>query len=669
MPVLVKVAIALEVVIVGIHGFLLADREATAYPLGATAIVDVLAVPAEPGPSAVLAAVAEEVGTPLARVRYGSDPQGTFRTLAFTPSSAAPDPAQDERLFGFALRTRVDVFDAADEVVGRWLGFGTPEAAHRLSTELTARGFEVRVAADDRLDRLRAWISADPTWLLVDLAGLLAVLVAALVSSSRASRIRAVRQLHGASVLATAAAELSRYALLALGASVAGLALWAALAAVGWGGRDIVTGPGAIVVAGVALAAAGSIVACAVAVAIAVRSSPTITSQLAGRRPLAIIQAVGAVAFVAVLAGCFVTASQVGSSTARLAAAISAQELWANEPDARSIALANTSESVVQANLGAWSRLVDEVRARDRLLLSYPERSCALALDERPCLFVDETYLEEAGLPLGREAAAALAGSTGVPTVHVLVPPSARADPSAIAAQIRSWVGLQRDLRCAERGCDPSTTAAARVEVVRDTEGDRAVPVYSSRFLLEGAVAVDPILVVVPADVVSADFTLAAASSGNLIFFAPGDELAAMVDEVGVRALVFSIDRPIDLAAGAALEARIELARYGTVLIAGLALAAALMVVLAAAYVERRRTPLFLLFLHGASFARRYAPFFLTLAAGVSAALLASLAIGSGAGPVDLATRLALGAALGLATIPVLLVHERRFRADFLKRG
>jgi len=653
---LLKIAICVELLIGGIHGFLVAEGIADMYPLHATAVIDVRSAPPAHDIGEKFVAASERESVPLGRIRYSAAPFGTVQTISLNPSATRVIAQRDrERVFGFSLTTTVTTFASGEEVIGSWASFGTEAQTVAFVTQLTNEGFTVRL--NTKAEALRAGtFQEEYPERVIEITGLLAVFVAGVVSSTRAMRVRAVHQLFGTSVARTVAKEAGVAIGFTAAAAIATLLLWGVVAGVGWRGEDSFTESGLFVVFPIIIAAACCAASCVVAsgvVAVAVRR---ITDQLAGKRPLWFIQVVSGCAFTAVILGAFSGMDRVASSTRQLNGAIQAQDFWRFEPEARSILFGDITQDLLQQSMSGWTGVVRRLASEHGVLLSYLETQCNFRSDEGPCLFVNGTYLERT-LVVAADGARIRPADT---PVQAYLPPSLASKSDSIKEQLTEWVAFERG------PFKNGTGAEAEVEAPALLGAHQSLPVYGSQYRPDGASVEDPLVIVVDDAVYSGDFALAAASQGYLIFFAPGDVLVRALDQAGVRSLVAGIDRPVDLAAETAVRARTALVREGVVLASSLLLACALLIVLSAAYVERQRKPLFLSYVHGDSFARRYGGYLAFLSSIVVFGVLFSVGIGLNSTLESIVIRTGLGGVLLLVTIPFLAANERRFRADFL---
>ncbi|PDQ34861.1 MAG: hypothetical protein B5766_08855 [Candidatus Lumbricidophila eiseniae] len=663
MHALLKVAICVELLIVGLHGFSDAEGSARLYPFGATALIDIRAVPQVDDVGERFVAASERESVPLGRIRYSTTPSGTVQTIALTPSAVGVIAQKDrERVFGFTTPvTTTTVFGSGDEVVGRWVSFGTEAQTAALVTRLTDEGFTVEALTESDALRSSSLLENLPSR-VIEVAGLLAVFVAGIVSSARATRVRAIRQLFGARAARTVAQEAGVTVGFTAIAGFVALVVWGVAAVVGWGGRDSFTGPGLFVVIPIIIAAVCCAVMCVAASGIAASVVRRITDQVAGKRPLRLIQVVSTGVFIMVIIGAFMGIERMAESTQKLNGALHVQNLWQSEPEARAVSIRGVSDEFVDERLPNWARMVRQFASENLILLSYLQDQCSTAYAGQ-CFFVDRGYLDRTPI---RAADGTRISPTGA-LAKAYLPPSFTGENSEINKDIAELLIFLRGRLSGEAGSGSSTLPPGAVAEPGVLAPDQTLPVYSSRYRPGEETVTDPLLIVLDDEAYAGDISLDASSSGMLIFFTPSDTLERAVDRAGIRPLVFSIDRPANLAASEAIQARAALLREGIILASGLIIAFALLFLLSAAYVERQRKPLFLSYLHGQSFLRRYAGYLTFLTAIVTLGVLLSVGIRMSPHIESLSGRAALGVVFVLATIPLLATNERRFRADFLK--
>ncbi|HIW98554.1 MAG TPA: hypothetical protein H9871_00255 [Candidatus Nesterenkonia stercoripullorum] len=167
----------------------------------------------------------------------------------------------------------------------------------------------------------------------------------------------------------------------------------------------------------------------------------------------------------------------------------------------------------------------------------------------------------------------------------------------------------------------------------------------------------------------SGDFHLAAVSSGNELFLTSRQTVEERVDDFGIGALVMGIEAPRDAARSEIARSALAVTQNVSIVITGIIGAAALVVAGAAIYCERNRRPLFVAFVHGEGFWRRYAPFMVQFLVIAAASYVVAVYGWNAAITVDRALPVAaLLLGLGVIAVPALLSNDRRLRADYIKR-
>lgn len=677
---LFRVAVVLQLLLFCLHSYTAAQTLERLYPESASAELSVTGLPEKEQAAHLLAESAESHGIGVAQVRISETSQGTRRDILVltdnegTPQATAGGGAYPD--FGTALDTRVSRFDAgADAVLGRWAAYGDRASVQELAQVLRQQGFELEATERD-LGSAWGLLSYDRHLLTVELGGFVMLFTAALLSASRATKSRAVRMLHGRRAPYPGIREFARYGAYIVGSLLAVVAVWLLCSWLLWDSGQVFHAPGLLVLGATAAAAAAACLLSGLALLVVMGVNANLVDQFAGKRPLGLILVAGAVAGALVLTGVLTSWQRTADRVDRMNTAAASAELWQGEPEIYATPIFGAEEAEFQESRPAWKRLADDVSSSGRLLLSFPERRCSLSPTQRPCLFVNESYLDRAGV-LGRDGERIAPLDLTPSEVGVIIPEGLSAERSRIEEEVRDWSGFQREMVAQECSSSklPSCSALdrdTRVESWSSASG-QTLPVFHGKPLtaLEGTAMSDPVLIVVPDGglVPSGDFHGAMASQGNELFMVPRGELEERIADLGLDPLVTALDKPGHTAERQVAEARLRLAENVVILVVGLVAAVVLTWVLVGIYCERRRRPLFVLHLHGARFGRRYAGYFATFSTVAAVAVLAS----SGVSADVLSPPFVAGAttilALGLLSVPALRINDRRFRADFIKRS
>lgn len=670
----------LQLLLVCLHSYIAAQTLEQLYPESASAELSVTGLPEEGQAARLLAEPAERYGIGMAQVRLSETSEGTRRDiLVLTDNGSTPETTTGGGTypdFGMTMDTRVSQFDAgADAVMGRWVTYGDTASVQEFAQVLRQRGVSLEVT-ENGLDAAWGLLNDDRHLLTVELGGFVMLFTAALLSASRATKTRAVRMLHGRRAPYPGSREFVHYAAYIAGSLIAVVAVWLLCSWLLWDGGQAFHSPGLLVLGTTAVCAVIACLLSGVALLVVMGANASLVDQFAGKRPLGLILLAGAVAGTLVLTGVLMSWERTAGQVERMNVAASSAALWQDQTEIYSTKLFDADEAVFQESLPAWKRLAHEVSSSGQLLLSSPERRCPLSSGQSPCLFVSNSYLEQADV-LNRDGERIAPLDLAASDVGVIIPESLSAERSRIENAVRDWSGFQREMVAQECSTAnlPSCAALDRDTQVKSVSSaaNQTLPVFHGKSItaLEGTTMSDPILVVVPDGgvVPSGDFHAAVASQGNELFMLPREELEGRITDLGLGPLVTALDKPGHTAEQQVAEAKLRLTESVMVLLAGLVASVVLTWVLVGIYCERRRRPLFVLHLHGARFGRRYAGYFATFLTTATTAVLASSAVSAGSlGPPFVAGATTI-LTLALLSIPALRINDQRFRADFIKRS
>lgn len=680
MSLLFKVAVVLQVLLACLHGYIGAQTLERLYPLNASAEISITNIPMADTSSRVMADAATRYGVGLAQVRLTIEPDGTHRQiLLLTENSNSPGLTTDGQSypdFGASVITEVRRFDIdADTTPGRWVAYGDIGSVQSLVTELSQQGFSVEFAQNDLGTRL-GLLAGDGILVVVQFAGFMMLLSAALLSASRATKTRSVRALHGRRAIYVGGREFAWYVAYIASTVVAVFVIWMLVAAALWGAGQTFGAPGLLVMGTIAGAGILASLLSAFALWIVMLVNVKLVDQFSGKRPLGLILITGSIACSIVFVGVLVSWERTAVAVERMEVGVESAALWTDRSETHSLRLIGVDQEVYEAVLPQWKAFSNHLSSAGQILLSYPEEKCSSLRLEAPCLFVSNSYLEQVDVrdARGERIPSFDLGRMGV---GIIVPEGGNVEEEQVRAGARSWVEFQHDLSAAQEcseadlvNCD-ELGSDVDVQAIHSAS-DQTLPVFSGRFVaaLEDTVMKDPVIVVLPDGGLapSADFHLAAASQGRELYTLPRSDLQQSINSFGLQSLIFSINQPLDTAQGQTAEASIRLAESTVILVAGIFASTALTLVLVGVYCERRRRPLFVLHLHGATFQRRYSGYFVTFFGVASIAIIAMVGTVSDPFRPSLFAGILTILFLALVSVPALKINDQRFRADFIKR-
>ncbi|MEJ6013033.1 hypothetical protein WG936_04185 [Corynebacterium sp. H127] len=555
-----------------------------------------------------LVSLANQHQVQLAKVSYTNETGAPHRVIAvlnpktrLPAGETAPSPDSAYAEYGFSTTDVQHMPAEYASPLGKWTLYG---ASSDVSTFITTAEEYFSVSADSSTvaaSLLSKEYFSDPLWFL-QVGGVLAVFVAALVSASTTSRVRAVKSLHGAQPLTITATESARYLLFGLLTVLLGWGAWAIVGLLGWGGTQLFAFPGLVFALIVAIVGALAGCATSAAVGIVVTAVPRVLDQVKGKRPLGIVFLASTITLALVLSSAFIG---LGYSESALRQAHSAKQAaaYTNEgPDAFEIALWGTKESEVRTALPAWRSFVDAADSDNRLFLSaldLPGRSPYITAP-RPCIVLNPTSAQHLGLldtPLPSNSA------------RILVPPSQKDQTETLKSEVRDRLQFERQLD--SRHGISTTIPLADVEA-QEYDADSPISIFATgnRTLPPGPVF-DPIILIIPTGALSSYSHISLTSSGAELFAFEKEELLHKLRENAAHSLVAWFEQPQDSARAQLVEAQQRIVHHAISTSILTLITASIGALLAAVYAERRRQPLFVQHIHGAPLWRRYGSFFL----------------------------------------------------------
>lgn len=610
-----------------------------------------------------LKAAGEAHQVQLTKVTHASQNGTPHRVLAvLNPETELPEgvrgpiPGQDYEEYGFFTTTEVQrIDDPQASPLGNWALHGDPHDVIALVDEVQNAGFSLWSSRSGPVtaQTIAETFFSDPLWILL-IASLVGVFVAALVSSSTASRIRAVRSLHGRSLLATILAESAHPLGFGVLAAAAGWLTWGLIGIISWGGSQAFGLPGlvfaTILVTVTVLAAAATTLATTIVVA----AVPRVLDQIKGRRPLGIIFTTSAAALLVTLVAAFVALGFTESSIRQTQTARETAEHAQRGPDGYQISLWGTDENAVRDVLPGWRSFIDEADQQGDLYTSVlsPPGRCVLVATDRPCLALNPAAAQHMGIyPAGSPD----------DEVSLLIPESHQDQAAALMNSLRERLELESWLDDRD-GITASSPAGSIQATVLPAGTTVDVHATGDTTLAPGPVQ-DPVVVIAPAGAISADTHYSWATGGGAIFTLDRAELAETMERHEADQTVSWLERPVDAAQAQLIGAQQRTVQHAITLIITVSAAMGIAVLLSIVYVERRRHPLFVQHIHGAPLWQRYGSHIvLTAALGVAAVALFPAVTGTGWALRGLVLALAL-----LACGITLHVRDRTLRADTIK--
>lgn len=628
------------------------------YPSGADGEISVASI-SNGSHGDTLAESAARHNVVLAQVTHAAEDGQPHRVIALLTHGAelgstdAPTADQPYPDYGFNATTVVETLDTSDpSALGRWIAYGDHGNIRALITDLTEAGLGVSgelVTASS----LASLYFTSPLWMM-QAAGLAITFVAALVSASATTRIRAVQSLHGRRWALTIGQEALRYGVFAIAAGAAGWLVWTVVGLLAWSGGQTFGFAGGVFTAAVAIPVAIAVAVCTAAVILTALLVSRILDQVKGRRPLGLIFWAAAATLLVTTTGSFIGLGFAQSSSAQASAARATAERQLAAPDGYTISLWGSAESAVHKVLPAWRSFIDAADQSGNLLLSAYESRCSLIATQRPCVIVNETGAKALGIAQDVEAASG---------VRLLAPENARVDLPALTASVQQRLELEQSLD--ELDQIPTPRAGA-VEIQTSTLPDGyTIDLFTTGSPVEADTTVtNPVVLIVPVEVISANTHYSWTSQGAERFLYPSKRaLTETLREHDAGDLVSSIERPEDAATARLIESNRMLTQYAVISTVTLAGVLVLGTLLATVYCERRRQPLFVEHVHGAPILQRYGSHFVLLIAVSTVALL----LVPGANLAAWSLRAGVVLLLLLASAITLFVRDRTLRADTIK--
>lgn len=685
---ILRIVILVQLLAAALYGYMAAAQIEEVFPDGAQGDIAITSAHGSDTPVEDLSRAVKEGRVAAGKVTYAETSGVTLRTIEVlrgSPDAPSPGwfPQGEFPTFGLNQATDLRWFDAeghGEDVVGRWIIDGTAEQLSQMAERLQSSGFELEVRHNGLAERADAFRQTTP--LVIQVGGLGMIFAAALLSASRSTRVRTVGEIHGAHPAVPVAVEAFRYVRFAGIAALSTAVVWTAAAVVGWGTGQLWAQPGlmVLVVIGVTAVLAALVSAAAVVVVATVVRRPL--ERIRGVRPYRTLQTAAAAVCCVVLVGTVIAVGNAQQATTRLDSGRAALSVWEHEPDIQALTLYGASEDVVVDHYGEWERFVAAAADRGELLINELESPCQIGDGTQSCLYVNAEYLRRAEVKRadGQRVLPEALDGKAVTVLH----PGATGDAGAVEQQAEERAEFQAHMREILGACEsgqegtgqgepcPEHTEIPAVNSLPLASG-QSMPVYSGNpgLTIDESSLVDPLLVVLPSTgpVPSGDFHLAAASSGNELFLTSRQTLEERVDDFGIGALVMGIEAPRDAARSEITRSALVVTQNVSTVITGIIGAAALVVAGAAIYCERNRRPLFVAFLHGDGFWRRYAPFMAQFLVIAVASYVVAVYGWNAAITVDRVLPVAaLLVGLGVIAGPALLSNDRRLRADYIKR-
>ena len=656
---LLRASIVLNILLSATLSGMFAMHIEDAYPSGADA--DITISSSDNGGRSDLASIAVDHKVALAQVTHASEagqPHRVITVLNEDASELAGDAlaiGRDYPNYGFNSATVVEPgSDETRSPLGRWIVYGDESDIRDFVPDLINSGFGVSSADMVTPERLVREYFSDPLWIL-QLAGLATVFVAALVSASASTRIRAVEAAHGQPIAATVWREIARYSAFTFTIAVVSWALWWLLGVIAWNGNQTFEFAGMVFITATIPVLVSSMFACAFAVTLAAILVPNLLDQIKGRRPLRLIYWSAASTLLVTLIGTFIGLGFTQSSASQAATARANAEHLLTVPDAFTVSLWYSEESEVQKALPAWRGFINESAESGLVLLSSYQTQCSLIATSRPCLIVNPEAAATIGIPIE--------DSVTPDHVQLYAPTTDASEIEVLKTGIEERLSFERQLDERSGVSAPQQESSVEASTLPEPMSiDLLSTTSDSQSRISSA---ETVIIIASASAFSADTHYSWTSSGAEMFmFDNVESLIERLEQHGAGDLVAWVEQPRDAAIAQIAESNLALTQFATTSVITLFGAFVVGILLAVVYCERRRQPLFVQHIHGAARYQKYGAYFALLGVVSAVALL----VNQGDNPSAWAIRVGVVMLLTFAGAGALLIRDHTLRADTIKR-
>ncbi|KAA8816614.1 hypothetical protein EMB92_07010 [Bifidobacterium callitrichos] len=668
---LLRIAVLLDVVVAVLAGALFAGMVGSWFPLGGAGAVQVTS--AQNANVSVIGAVAEDHHVVAAKlISDSADANGADVLLIAgmhehdaRSVSSAPKPGETARSYVFGDRIVVREADALTAPTGRWIMYGDAGDVRAFAAALRVKGLKTDLPEIASARYLLGQFMQTPL-VVLPLFVFCLTLAAGLVASSAMMKRRAIQSFHGMSRAMAVTRELGDDWFVEGAGMAMGAILWIIGSGVVWGFAPnrlpflivVVTSVGFLAV--MLLASLLAVLSVAVLV-------PRVLDQVKGRRPLRAIMAVSVVALLACAVGASSTSAIAMDAISQASAAHHAAALAAEAPNAYALSFWNMTDEETGQYMTRWRSFTDGLDRQGHLELVDYEPHCMLdQLNGRtfeasqPCLTVNPTAARQLGIPYDHAAE---------DKAQLILPASMQGERNRLMDALRRLVNVERDLADRVDGIHLPDTPIASGIPGSHLSDDLTVRLYTPSAIQNNATQLrGTMIIVMPATAISPSNRLSYASQGSVLFAAQtAKQLADWLQTYNLTGLVASAQNTVEQARSQAAQARQAVLEYGLMALAtvmGLAIVAA---TLGDGYCQRQRQRLFVQYIHGADFVRRYGSHILTTLVCLIAGILAAQPWqSSGQWPLPAALIMLAGMT---ATVITLIIWDRRMRADTIKQS
>ncbi|PST45540.1 hypothetical protein CPA40_10555 [Bifidobacterium callitrichos] len=670
---LLRIAVLLDVVVAVLAGALFAGMVGSWFPLGAEGAVQVTS--AHNANVAVLGTVARDHHVVAAKLLSDSADANGADVLLIAGThehdarsvSSAPKPGETARGYVFGDRIVVREADTLTAPTGRWIVYGDAGDVRAFSASLRVKGLKTDSPEIASARYLLEQFMQTPL-VVLPLFVFCLTLAAGLVASSAMMKRRAIQSFHGMPRAMAVARELGDDWLAeGIGMAMA-VILWIIGSGAAWG-----FAPNRLPFLIVVVTSAGSLTVMLLASLLAVLMVavlvPRVLDQVRGKRPLRAIMTVSVVALLACAVGASSTSAIAMGAINQASAAHHAAALAAEAPNAYALSFWNMANEETSRYMSRWRSFTDDLDRQGRLELIDYEPQCMLdQLDgrtpeaSRPCLTVNPAAARQLGIPYDRAAE---------DKAQLLLPASMQEERPRLTDALGRLVNVEYDLADRIDGIHltDTTIAAGNLGSAGSLSDDLTVRLYTPSAIQNNATQLrGTMIIVMPGTAISPSNRLSYASQGSILFAAQSaKQLADWLQTYDLTGLVASAQNTVEQARSQAAQARQAILEYGLMAlttIMGLAIVAA---TLGDGYCQRQRQRLFVQYIHGADFMRRYGWHILaTLVCLIAGILAAQPWQSSGQWPLPAVLIMLAGMA---ATIITLIIWDRRMRADTIKQS